>query len=162
MTKFKNKNYNVFFGDKVYTLSAIIESMYAEMRTNNIKIFIIDYLQLINSENKYSSREQEISSISRTLKRFALENNVLVIALSQLNRSLEYRDDKKPMLSDLRESGSLEQDANLVFALYLPYSYGITMLNVKGFGQISTKNVADIVVLKNRNGATPEIFVIYI
>ena len=84
-------------------------------------LVIIDYLQLIDSSNKYSgSRQQEVSEISRALKTMALELEVPVIALSQLSRSVEKREDKKPVLSDLRESGSIEQDADIVAALHAP------------------------------------------
>ena len=84
-------------------------------------LVIIDYLQLIDSSSKYSgSRQQEVSDISRSLKTMALELEVPVIALSQLSRSVEKRDDKRPVLSDLRESGSIEQDADIVAALHAP------------------------------------------
>ena len=91
------------------------------MQGEGLGLVIIDYLQLIDSSSKYSgSRQQEVSEISRNLKTMALELEVPVIALSQLSRSVEKREDKKPVLSDLRESGSIEQDADIVAALHAP------------------------------------------
>ena len=91
----------------------------------NVGLIIIDYLQLMSSSTRMDSREREISTISRSLKGLAKELNVPVIALSQLNRAVETRSDKRPQLSDLRESGSIEQDADVVIFLSRPEYYGI-------------------------------------
>ena len=88
-------------------------------RQKDIKLIIIDYLQLLASERKRDNKVQEVSDISRQLKILAKELNIPVIALAQLSRSVEARQDKRPMLSDLRESGSIEQDADIVMFLYL-------------------------------------------
>jgi replicative DNA helicase len=87
-------------------------------RKYDIKILIVDYIQLVVDKTKVNQREQEISSITRNLKLIAKELNIPVIALSQLNRSVETRTDKHPKLSDLRESGAIEQDADIVTFLY--------------------------------------------
>jgi len=96
---------------------------------HNLKLIIIDYLQLMTSGKRVENRQQEVSEFSRQLKLLAKELNVPVVAISQLNRSPEQRSDKKPMLSDLRESGSIEQDADVVILLHREDLYDSQMLN---------------------------------
>lgn len=122
-------------------------------RKHNIGLIIIDYLQLMSgtgNDNRGMNREQEISKISRSLKTLAKELDVPVIALSQLSREVERRTNKRPMLSDLRESGAIEQDADQVIFLYRPEYYGL----VEDEDGNSTKGVCEILIEKNRNGAT--------
>ena len=112
----------------------------------NLGVIIIDYLQLMSGSSggkSSTSRQQEISDISRSLKAVARELNVPVIALSQLSRAVEQRDDKRPMLSDLRESGAIEQDADVVMFIYRDYYYN---------KESEKKNIAEIIVAKQRNG----------
>lgn len=118
---------------------------------HNIKAIFIDYLQLINPP-KAESREREISMISRALKQMAKELDIPVVALAQLNRDVEKRTDKKPMLSDLRESGSIEQDADVVMFVHRPEHYGILFFDKEK--KKSTENKAEIIVGKQRNGPT--------
>ncbi len=124
----------------------------------NIGLIIIDYLQLMSSSARMESREREISTISRSLKALAKELNIPVIALSQLNRAVESRSDKRPMLSDLRESGSIEQDADVVIFLNRPEVYQI-MQDSEGN---STEGIAEVIVGKQRNGPVGEIKLLFV
>ncbi len=112
----------------------------------NIGLIIIDYLQLIqgSGNRKIGSREQEISEISRSLKILAKELDIPVIALSQLSRAAEQRSEHRPMLSDLRESGSIEQDADIVMFLYRDDYYN---------EESESKNIAEVIIAKNRSGS---------
>jgi len=116
---------------------------------HNLKLIVIDYLQLMSSGKRVESRQQEVSEFSRNLKLLAKELGVPVIAISQLNRSPEQRADKKPMLSDLRESGSIEQDADMVILLHRDDLYEGS----------SRSGEADLIVAKHRNGPTRTITV---
>ena len=108
-----------------------------------LDIIMIDYLQLMSGGGRSESRQQEISEISRSLKALARELNVPVVALSQLSRAVEQRPDHRPMLSDLRESGAIEQDADVVMFLYRDDYYN---------KDTEQKNVAEVIVAKQRNG----------
>ena len=113
-------------------------------QSDDLKLVVIDYLQLMSSGRAVESRQQEVSEFSRALKLMAKELEVPVVALSQLNRGSEIRGDHKPMLSDLRESGSIEQDADVVFLVHRPDVYN----NEDRPGE------ADIIMAKHRNGPT--------
>ncbi len=110
---------------------------------HNLGIIIIDYLQLMTGSGKSDSRQQEISEISRSLKGLARELHVPVVALSQLSRAVEQRPDHRPMLSDLRESGAIEQDADVVMFLYRDDYYN---------KDTTEKGVAEVIIAKQRNG----------
>lgn len=124
----------------------------AELRTkcrklsleNNLSMIIIDYLQLMSGSGRSESRQQEISEISRSLKGLARELNVPVLALSQLSRAVEQRPDKRPMMSDLRESGAIEQDADIIMFIYRDDYYN---------HDTDRKDIAEIIIAKQRSGA---------
>ena len=129
-----------------------VSDMYAKARKlaqdHGLYMVVVDYIQLITANNKADSRQAEVSEISRRLKAMARELNVPVIALSQLSRNVEARQDKRPMLSDLRESGALEQDADLVMFLYREAYYK--------HEENSTQEREDVelILAKHRNGPT--------
>lgn len=123
-------------------------------RKHDIQMIIIDYLQIITTPRVFGrNREQEISYISRSLKALAKELDIPVIALSQLSRAVEQRPSKRPMLSDLRESGSIEQDADIVTFLYRPEYYQINE-DENGY---STAGLAEFMIAKHRNGETGDV-----
>jgi replicative DNA helicase len=117
-----------------------------KQQNGDLGVVIIDYLQLMSSRGRAENRQVEVSEMSRSLKILARELSCPIIALSQLSRKLEERGDKRPMMSDLRESGALEQDADVVLFLFRPEQYG-EVPNDK-------KSDAEIIVGKNRNGPT--------
>ncbi|MBQ2510181.1 MAG: replicative DNA helicase, partial [Erysipelotrichaceae bacterium] len=132
-----------------------VSEMYAKARKlaqdSGLYMIIVDYIQLIQATGQSDSRQQEVSEISRRLKAMARELNVPVIAVSQLSRNVESRQDKRPMLSDLRESGALEQDADLVLFLYRDAYY-----NRDAVSEAETEEV-ELQIAKHRNGPTGKI-----
>ena len=134
------------------TAGATLMEMRAKIRRlkqeNGLDLVVIDYLQLMQG-GRQENRQQEISEISRSLKALARELDVPILALSQLSRSVEMRAEKKPQLSDLRESGSLEQDADIVMFLYRDEYYNRDDTN--------NQNIAELIIAKNRNGPTTSI-----
>ncbi|UWX59567.1 replicative DNA helicase [Chryseobacterium oranimense] len=128
---------------------------------HGVKLIMVDYLQLMTAGGGgkgVGNREQEISMISRSLKAIAKELNVPVIALSQLSRSVEARPGKRPQLSDLRESGAIEQDADIVSFIFRPEYYKIAVWDNDEEGQeTSTENQAELIIAKHRNGATADV-----
>lgn len=120
---------------------------------HNLGIIIIDYLQLMSGGKRSESRQQEVSEISRALKALARELDVPVVALSQLSRQVESREDKRPMLSDLRESGAIEQDADVVMFLYRDDYYN---------KDSDKKGIAEVIIAKQRSGSTGTIELVWL
>ncbi len=128
------------------TANLTVPEMKAKLRNlGNLGLVVIDYLQLMSSPNRHNNRVQEVSEITRQLKLMAKELKVPVLALSQLSREAEKRENKRPMLSDLRESGSIEQDADIILFLYRDAYYD---------KQSSDQSIAECIVAKNRHGET--------
>ena len=134
----------LIINDEISNLMSLRSIARKLKRENDIKLIIIDYLQLLEGTRR-ENRNLEISEISRSLKILAKELDIRIIALSQLSRRVESRQVKKPMLSDLRESGSLEQDADIVMFLYREDYYN---------PETENKNITDVIIAKNRNGPT--------
>lgn len=132
------------------------------VRESGIKVIIIDYLQLMTASGmrSNSNREQEVSTISRSLKQLAKELNIPVIALSQLNRGVENRtgEGKRPQLSDLRESGAIEQDADMVCFIHRPDYYGIT----EDANNRDVRGLAEFIIAKHRNGPTGSFYLRFV
>ncbi|GAI80013.1 unnamed protein product, partial [marine sediment metagenome] len=120
---------------------------------HDLGLIIVDYLQLIASSGRVENRQQEISEISRSLKGLARELNIPLIAVSQLSRAVEQRIERKPRLSDLRESGAIEQDADLVVFLYREEYYK---------PKTERKGIAEVIISKQRNGPTGQIDLAFI
>jgi replicative DNA helicase len=118
------------------------------MKEKDISMIVVDYLQLMKIKTRTDSREQEISEISRSMKAIAKEFHIPVIALSQLNRKVEERGDKKPQMSDLRESGAIEQDSDIILMIYRDDFYN---------SDSNEKGIAEINIAKHRNGPTGEL-----
>ncbi len=167
-------NLNFFFDDSPNLTVSELRSKLRRYKNNyNIKLVLIDYLQLIKPENNRDNRVNELSEITRNLKQLAKEFDLPVISLSQLSRQVENRDDKRPLLSDLRESGSIEQDADVVMFIYRESYY--LQRNEPNRGADETQdsyqkkhdawkdrneevfNKAELIVAKQRNGPTGKI-----
>tara|TARA_R110002110_G_scaffold148225_1_gene339238 strand:+ start:413 stop:1696 length:1284 start_codon:yes stop_codon:yes gene_type:complete len=123
------------------------------VKNKEVKLVLVDYLQLVTHNSKGGTREQEVGKVARTLKNLAKELNITIIALSQLNRGVGMRNNSKPTLSDLRESGEIEQAADVVMLIYRPEYYGIEFDD----NGVSSKGTANIIFAKGRNIGVGEI-----
>lgn len=142
------KDTNIYFSDQgVLTIADIRAKCRKQKSLTGLDLVVIDYLQLISGQvkNRSSSRQEEVSDISRSLKQMARELDVPVIALAQLSRDVEKRENKMPQMADLRESGSIEQDADIVLFLYREEYYK---------KEQGLPNIAELIVAKNRNGVS--------
>ncbi|WP_156286056.1 replicative DNA helicase [Oceanivirga salmonicida] len=161
------KDYDLFISEKAGVSMLEIRNIARRFKTKyNLDFLVIDYLQLISSSSsKYGSREQEVSEISRSLKNLARELDIPVLALSQLSRGVESRSDKRPLLSDLRESGSIEQDADQVMFLFREQYYKNLEKSKYNNNSDEEKDdnnktynadeeIAELIIGKHRNGET--------
>jgi len=164
----KMQDYPLFIDDTPsLSISALRTRARRLKRKHNLKLLFIDYLQLIRASlnSKDANRVQEISEITQSLKAMAKELNIPIIALAQLSRAVEQREDKRPLLSDLRESGSIEQDADIVIFIYREEYYLLRKKPKEGTDAYSkwqqdmstVSNVTELIIAKHRNGPVGEV-----
>ena len=146
---------NIFIEDSAFIKVNEVKAKCKLLKNEHgLDLVVIDYLQLLQGSKRTDNRQQEVSEISRSLKQMARELECPVIALSQLSRSVESRHDKRPMMSDLRESGSIEQDADIVSFLYRSDYYRSEDTDENEVQEPSDVSTVEIIVAKNRNGQT--------
>lgn len=146
---------NIFIEDSAFIKVNEVKAKCKLLKNEHgLDLVVIDYLQLLQGSKRTDNRQQEVSEISRSLKQMARELECPVIALSQLSRSVESRHDKRPMMSDLRESGSIEQDADIVSFLYRSDYYRSEDADGNEVQEPSDVSTVEVIVAKNRNGQT--------
>ena len=146
---------NIFIEDSAFIKVNEVKAKCKLLKNEHgLDLVVIDYLQLLQGSKRTDNRQQEVSEISRSLKQMARELECPVIALSQLSRSVESRHDKRPMMSDLRESGSIEQDADIVSFLYRSDYYRSEDADENEVQEPSDVSTVEVIVAKNRNGQT--------
>ena len=146
---------NIFIEDSAFIKVNEVKAKCKLLKNEHgLDLVVIDYLQLLQGSKRTDNRQQEVSEISRSLKQMARELECPVIALSQLSRSVESRHDKRPMMSDLRESGSIEQDADIVSFLYRGDYYRSEDADENEVQEPSDVSTVEVIVAKNRNGQT--------
>ena len=146
---------NIFIEDSAFIKVNEVKAKCKLLKNEHgLDLIVIDYLQLLQGSKRTDNRQQEVSEISRSLKQMARELECPVIALSQLSRSVESRHDKRPMMSDLRESGSIEQDADIVSFLYRSDYYRSEDADENEVQEPSDVSTVEVIVAKNRNGQT--------
>lgn len=146
---------NIFIEDSAFIKVNEVKAKCKLLKNEHgLDLIVIDYLQLLQGSKRTDNRQQEVSEISRSLKQMARELDCPVIALSQLSRSVESRHDKRPMMSDLRESGSIEQDADIVSFLYRSDYYRSEDTDENEVQEPSDVSTVEVIVAKNRNGQT--------
>lgn len=141
-------NYGIYIDDKAAITAEQMRAKCQAMKQKGCEMIFVDFLQLVKTQAR--SKHEEIGQVSKVLKAISKDLNIPVVALSQLSRKVEERTDKRPLLSDLRESGSIEEDADVVMFLYRPEYYGIESYPDGS----ETKGVAEIIISKNKDGKT--------
>ncbi len=146
-------SYNIFIDDTPGIKIGELKSKARKLKVEKgLDFIVIDYLQLITTASKIDNRQQEVSEISRELKALAKELQIPILALSQLSRGVEQRQDKKPMMSDIRESGAIEQDADIIMMLYRPEYYQNNL--EEEFTEEIYDGKTELIITKHRNGST--------
>ncbi len=146
-------SYNIFIDDTPGIKIGELKSKARKLKVEKgLDFIVIDYLQLITTASKIDNRQQEVSEISRELKALAKELQIPILALSQLSRGVEQRQDKKPMMSDIRESGAIEQDADIIMMLYRPEYYQNNL--EEDLTEESYDGKTELIITKHRNGST--------
>ncbi len=148
---------NIYLDDMPgITINELSTKMRLMVQKHHVNLIIVDYLQLITGSDQRSTREQQVSSISKQLKNLARQLSIPVIALTQLNRSPDQRDDKRPRLSDIRESGAIEQDADIVMLLHRPPT-----TEQQSMDDEMVETVTNLIIAKNRHGPTGNIKLVF-
>ena len=144
----------IVIADSVDTIGGVMSIVAKVKRSRGVDVVLIDYLQLLGTTGKYDNRNVEVAAISRALKRIAVREDVLMLVVCQLNRQVEQRNDRKPRMSDLRESGSLEQDADWIFLLYRADYYRDA--------KEDPDNIGELIIAKARDGKTGMVEMLFV
>jgi len=154
---------NLYIDDRTCEPVAMSRVVKKAVKDLGVKLVVVDYLQLMDPPKGTgrASREEQVSATAKIFKKLAKDLDIHVLSLAQLNRSVEMRDDKKPLLSDLRESGAIEQDSDVVMLLWRPSYYGIQQIDLGSGNFVNTAGYLEVNIAKHRNGPTGNVELYY-